>query len=349
MIVLGFVINRINLAITAMIPTTGANYFPSWMEIAISLSIVSATVLVFFFFVEHFNVYEFRTQQEHSDKDFSKPVFDRSTEVWLGPSLIRNTSVHLLFFIIGASLSFALLPESAVHGALPEKTPVTRPRGLSPMIIDGDRTNRAVIFDHNKHIRENGKAESCVKCHHMQKPMDQATSCSECHRDMFLKTQIFNHLFHEEKLGGNRGCEKCHDIKYPNSAENAKTCEKCHTKMISEGTRITIKTKGRDRLKYAVGYDDAMHGLCIPCHQEKAKEFKEKRLREEKLASEISPDLKAERLAKERLHFCHTCHKELHYSKDPIPTIILPKSEGAGSSVPLFLDAKQSLEGSKLK
>lgn len=349
LIVLGFALNRINLAITSMISKTGSNYFPSWMEISITMSIISAAILAFFFFVEHCNVYETREYRDHPDHDLSKPVFERSTEVWLGPSLIRNTSVHLLFFLIGAGLSFALLPESAVHGALPEKTPVARPRGLSPMIIDGDRANLAVIFDHNKHIQENGKADSCVKCHHMQKSMDQATSCSECHRDLYLKTLIFDHLFHERKLGGNKGCEKCHDIKYPNSAENAKPCEKCHTKMISEESRITIKTKGPDRLKYTVGYEDAMHGLCIPCHQEKAKEFKEKRLLEEKLSSGISRNVKAELIAKERLHFCPTCHRELHYSKDPIPIIIIPKKQNDGSSILSLFEVKKSLNPLKTK
>ncbi|MBW2146422.1 MAG: Ni/Fe-hydrogenase cytochrome b subunit [Deltaproteobacteria bacterium] len=351
MIVLGFVVNRINMAITSMIPTTGANYFPSWMEIAISLSIVSAVVLIFFFFVEHCDVYESRLQREHSNNDLSRPVFDRSTDVWLGPNLIRNTSVHFIFFLIGASLSFALLPERAVHGALPEKTPVTRPRGLDPMIIDGNHANLAVIFDHSKHIREHGKAESCVKCHHMQKPMDQATSCSECHRDMFLKTLIFNHSFHERKLGGNKGCEKCHEKDHPKAAEYVKACEKCHTKMAAKGSRISLKTKGLDRFKFAVGYADALHELCIACHKEKAMEYKEKRLLEERLVSIGSPRVaEPERIAQERLHFCPTCHRELHYTNDPVPEIILPKKENRERSIPVFLEEmKQPQQTSKHK
>jgi Ni/Fe-hydrogenase subunit HybB-like protein len=346
MVVLGFVLNRINLAIVSMIPTTGSSYFPSWMEIAISLGIVSAAALVFFFFVEHFGVYEHLPFREPRDNDFSPAIFDRSTEVWLGPQLVRKTGVHLLFFLIGASLSFALLPESALQGAVPQTTAVHQPRGLHPVILFGNRAGGAVLFDHDKHIRKQGGNESCVKCHHMQKPMDEATSCAECHRDMFLKTLIFDHVFHEKKQGGNKGCEKCHKKNEPKSAQTAKVCTECHKNMEAKGSRITIQTKGPDRLKFAVGYMDAMHGLCVSCHKEKAGEYREKRLAgKPRVSAEGIPMTEEEWISKERLNFCPTCHRELHYTKDPIPTIVLPPRETKEGPVPLFLEKKSSSTG----
>jgi Ni/Fe-hydrogenase subunit HybB-like protein len=346
MVVVGFIMNRVNLTILSMIPTTGSGYFPSWMEITVSLGIVSAAALVFFFFVEHFGVYEHLPFREPRDNDLSLPTFDRSTEVWLGPRMIRNTGVHLLFFLIGASFSFALLPQSAVQGALPKTTAVARPRGLSPMIIDGNRADRVVVFDHDRHIREQGREESCVKCHHLLKPMDEATSCAECHRDMFLKTLIFDHEAHQRRQGGNKGCEKCHPRNKPKSAKTVKECTECHTTLMPKGSRVTIQTKGPDRLKYAVGYADAMHGLCVPCHTEKAKEYEKKRLAgEPRISPEGSPLTEAEWVSKERLHFCPTCHRELRYTKDPIPKIILPPKERKEGAVPLFLDLGPRREG----
>ncbi len=346
MVVLGFVLNRINLTILSMIPTTGSTYFPSWMEIAVSLGIVSALALVFFFFVEHFGVYERLPLREPDDNDLSPPAFDRSAEVWLGPYLIRSLSVHLIFFLIGASFSFALLPQEAVHGALPKTTPVASPRGLSPMIIDGNRSDRVVLFDHDRHIRDQGRNESCIKCHHMLKPMDEATSCVECHRDMFRKTFIFDHERHQKKHGGNKGCEKCHKRNGFKSAATVKACTECHTTMVPKGSRVTIRTKGVDRLKFALGYADAMHGLCVSCHKEKAREWEQKRLAgKPRRNSEGGPMTEAEWLSKERLHFCPTCHRELHYTKDPIPRIILPPRDVKGKSVPLFLDLRSSPAG----
>jgi len=343
MVVFGLVLNRINLAIVAMIPTTGASYFPSWMEIAISLGIVSAAALVFFFFVEHFGVYEHLPFQEPKDNDLSLPEFDRSTEVWLGPKLIRNTGFHLLFFLLGASLSFALLPQSAVQGALPQTTFVAGPRGLNPVIIDGNRADRVVLFDHDRHIREQGKDESCAKCHHLLKPMDEATSCAECHRDMFLKTSIFDHEAHQRRQGGNKGCEKCHPQNTPKSAKTVKVCTECHTTMEVKGSRVTIQTKGPERLKYAVGYADAMHGLCVKCHEEKAKEYIAKRKAgKPRLSEQGLPLTEAEWISRERLYFCPTCHRELQYTKDPIPAIVFPPKESKETAVPLFLDRQTS-------
>jgi len=346
MVVLGFVLNRINLAIVSMIPATGSTYFPSWMEIAISLGIVSAAALVFFFFVEHFGVYEHLPFREPQDNDFSPPIFDRSTEVWLGPQLVRKTGVHLLFFLIGASLSFALLPESALQGAVPQTTAVHQPRGLRPVIIDGNRADGAVLFNHDKHIREQGANESCVKCHHMVKPMDEATSCAECHRDMFLKTLIFDHAFHEKRHEGNKGCEKCHKRNEPKSPQTTKVCTECHKAMEAKGSRITIQTKGPDRLKFTVGYKDAMHGLCVSCHKEKAGEYRKKRLAgKPRVSAEGIQMTEEEWISKERFYFCPTCHRELHYTKDPIPTIILPPEESKEGPVPLFLEKRPSSAG----
>lgn len=343
LVVCGFVLNRINLAILAMIPITGSSYFPSWMEIAISLGIVSAAALVFFLFVEHFGVYDPLPFREPRDNDLSLPAFDRSTEVWLGPRLIRNTGFHLLFFLTGASLSFALLPQSALQGALPQTTVVAGPRGLSPIIIDGNRADRVVLFDHDRHIREQGKNDSCARCHHLLNPLDEATSCAKCHRDMFLKTLIFDHAAHQRRQGGNKGCEKCHPRNLPKSANTIKVCTECHTAMEVKGSRVTIQTKGPDRLKHAVGYTDAMHGLCIKCHKEKAEEYIAKREAGNPRVSEQGfPLTEAEWIYKERLHFCPTCHRELQYTKDPIPAILFPLRESEEMVVPLFLDRKSS-------
>jgi hypothetical protein len=203
-----------------------------------------------------------------------------------------------------------------------------------------------VLFDHDRHIREQGKDESCAKCHHLLKPLDEATSCAECHRDMFLKTMIFDHEAHQQRQGGNKGCEKCHPQNAPKSAKTVKVCAECHTTMEVKGARISIQTKGPDRLKYAGGYADAMHGLCVNCHDEKAKEYISKRKAGKPRLSERGlPLTEAEWISKERLHFCPTCHRELQYTKDPIPAIVFPPQESKETVVPLFLDRRTSATG----
>jgi Ni/Fe-hydrogenase subunit HybB-like protein len=47
MIILGFVMNRMNIGIAGMQASSGVSYFPSWMEIAITLSLVVIGFIVF--------------------------------------------------------------------------------------------------------------------------------------------------------------------------------------------------------------------------------------------------------------------------------------------------------------
>jgi len=55
--VLGFVMNRLNVSITGMERASGAAYFPSWVEVAISLALVAAGFAVFGLAVHYLPVF----------------------------------------------------------------------------------------------------------------------------------------------------------------------------------------------------------------------------------------------------------------------------------------------------
>ncbi|MCL4557974.1 MAG: Ni/Fe-hydrogenase cytochrome b subunit [Deltaproteobacteria bacterium] len=110
---------------------------------------------------------------------------------------------------------------------------------------------------------------SCKLCHHMNYPFNQATSCRTCHRDMYLPTNIFSHGFHVAKMDGNRSCIKCHkDPAAVKSLQTAAPCTSCHKFMIAHNS--LIKLHDRPLEMPAVGYMDAMHGLCRSCHRRMA-------------------------------------------------------------------------------
>ena len=285
LVVLGFILNRINVSGIATVRATGSDYLPSLMEISISLWVVSLAILVFFFFVEHFKVYE----REVGEKveAHSLPVFDRASSVWLDVPVFGGIKRNSLMFIMGAIMAFTFLPDEARNGAQPLSIPVERPRISDILIIDGNRSELAVLFDHDKHKQENGEKESCILCHHMRKPLDEYTPCADCHMDMQLITNIFNHNIHQKRLNGNEGCIKCHtDPNVPKSRDSVTGCNSCHIDMIQENALISVSTN--THYNYAGGYKDAMHGLCINCHESK-KKIKNK----------------------PRLDECGTCHKEL--------------------------------------
>jgi len=177
---------------------------------------------------------------------------------------------------------------------------------VSLLMIDGNRDGRLVLFPHDYHVEQLAKnsyrnnfpdsegdspifpagksgqspsssrtsakdrglqeRDTCVTCHHLNMPYDKDTSCSECHRDMYIPSDIFNHALHVEKLGGNHGCAECHrDPTAAKTRESAWACVECHEDMQVTGSLVDAPAggmKGR-----AAGYMYAMHGLCVTCHE----------------------------------------------------------------------------------
>ncbi len=61
-VVVGFIVNRMNIAITAMEGWSGATYVPSWMEFSITMMIVTAGFIAFYFIAKYFPVF---AHEEH--------------------------------------------------------------------------------------------------------------------------------------------------------------------------------------------------------------------------------------------------------------------------------------------
>ena len=54
---LGFVANRMNVAITGMLAASGSNYFPKWIELSITLAIIATGFLVFALAVKYLPIF----------------------------------------------------------------------------------------------------------------------------------------------------------------------------------------------------------------------------------------------------------------------------------------------------
>lgn len=300
MTILGVVGYRFNVCVVAFARPAGASYFPSWIEFAVSLGMVAGALLVFIFFVEHLKVYS----QDRTQRDQQIPADEavaieprvmqgRLRESWAAP---RRYS---LAFVLGAAIATAFLPSNTISGAKPLSVPVSgarevdgfavnraggrghdfviAPKSIPPksqpqtfMIIDGNRNARMVIFPHDEHVKRLGGKKSCNGCHHRSMPYHRNSSCAECHRDMYSTTDTFNHSSHILSLGGNKGCVRCHTTKdQPKTRRSSTPCAKCHVDMAADNRISRATSKGRQG--FAPSYMDAMHGLCIRCHEEKAR------------------------------------------------------------------------------
>ncbi len=269
MVVFGLVFNRINVGGLTMLRATGDVYIPSWTEFAISAGVVSTAALVFLFAVEKFNIWEKRPIDPQTLPD-TMPSFDRASEVWLGVPAVAARTKYSLAFILSLSIGFAIMPGSKIQSQGVAEVTAQKARGGDVLFIDGNRDGYGVMFKHTDHTKRLENAQSCVKCHHMNKPLDQQSGCYECHRDMYSSSDVFNHDWHSDYSGSNIACGQCHSAGEERRAESAKKCDACHTDLIPEGTLIEVKSN------MASSYTDAMHSMCLDCHTQKAPEVAER-------------------------------------------------------------------------
>ena len=79
MVVLGFIINRMNIAITAMENWSRASYFPSFTEFSITMMIVTVGFIAFYYIAKYFPV--FTHPEEHKSKEHAHAGFVWKREI----------------------------------------------------------------------------------------------------------------------------------------------------------------------------------------------------------------------------------------------------------------------------
>lgn len=294
MTVLGLIGYRFNICIVAFKRPDDMAYWPTWTELAISAGIVAGAALVFIFFNENLRIVEHHDAHTGESADAAA---ERRAHPFT-PALRR----HSLAFVIAAGIAVGLLPHDAIFGPRPRPTAVrlarnvealsiaapapwhrdfhisslagTVPAALEPQpirltLIDGNRDWRFVPFTHDEHVAQLGGDSSCRLCHHQNMTFDQNTACYQCHRDMYEQTDTFDHVLHIYRLGGNLSCEVCHRRDMASkSRATALACWECHGDMVVRGSPVNANVRALEG--YAPGYMEAMHGLCVKCHEQKA-------------------------------------------------------------------------------
>ncbi|MFC1587692.1 cytochrome c3 family protein [Planctomycetota bacterium] len=263
LVVLGFIMNRLDTSIVTFARPEGSGYFPSVTELGLTLGLISFASLVFIFFVENLNLFG---EMPKARGKYTKPEFDK-TFIYVTDSRRKTFSAASMGVVLAVGFALALIPSSAMHGYDYPDTPVQDSVGWDILKIDGNRAKEFVMFPHKDHIQRMVKnigdeRKACIKCHHMSKPGDGPTGCFECHRDMYLSKSIFDHDYHQSVVegGGNKSCIHCHTKS--KAREQVKSCNACHENMLDPD----------EENKYiAPSYMDAMHESCIKCHEQAAK------------------------------------------------------------------------------
>jgi len=261
LVVLGMVFNRLNVGGVAGLRPDALGYVPSLMEIIVSIGVVSAAALVFMFAVERFSIWRERPQDDQADP-YARPNFDRAAEVWLGAPAVAARNKYSLVFVLSFTLGIAVIPGDRLESKGVVDAVVRKARGGQILQIDGNHDLFGTPFNHAAHIDSLGRDSSCVKCHHMNKPMDEQSGCWECHHNMYTVSDAFGHDWHAGPDGANIACRQCHQGE--RRAETVKKCAACHTDQLPPGATISIDSY------LAPSYVDAMHGACVACHRQVA-------------------------------------------------------------------------------
>ena len=288
LVVLGMVMHRLDVSIVAFARPEGVGYFPSWEEFAVSVGIVAGCILIFLLFVENLSVFD--DVKGHPPEPV--PGYDPEAVRSFLPGSMSLPRRYSAAGLAGGAIALLFLPVSGVD---PVPVPVGGPRSVEALItageegevrtlelaiekgpattrillLDANRNGEVVLFDHDDHARRLGDERSCETCHHLRKPLDENTACFECHRDMFEPASVFDHRIHVTGVGGNQGCAECHvggvEVK---RYETITECSDCHRAEIADKAFVEAPEA---HWREASGYMDAMHSLCVECHERESR------------------------------------------------------------------------------
>ena len=346
----GFVLHRANVGGISHIAVTGQVYVPAPTEVAVSLGIVSGLALIFLFFVENLKVWE---EPPPATDHFTPAAMDPVSSQYIGSPWLGEGQRAALAVVCGLVVGIALVEaqvesrrRSAARPIHPPRSAAAlvtpRPEGkghvfevVSPtvpaamteavarggllqdaILIDSGGEGRFVLFPHAAHQRRLGGEASCASCHHRNVPLDRATSCSHCHRDMYRSTDTFDHARHVRAHDESLSCAVCHqDRGAARTRAASKACGSCHQASPPHLTRVRVTREAEPGL--APGYEKAMHGLCLGCHREEEKEIA---------------------VADQYLSRCATCHRNEFASdaemRQSPPFAVVAETPGTGGGLP---------------
>jgi hypothetical protein len=253
---------RMSLSMFTMVRAEGTSYTPSLGETLIAFAIPAAAVLLYLFFAETLQVYGEQPggmEVEAQATASNRPGWFSGQDTW-GRGVVARRSGFAIFVI---ALAFPIL---SMKGNTPASL-VSAATGWETLHIDGNKSTYLVNFPHLDHqerlIDEITGESNCQTCHHLDLPDDKATACWECHADYHQPSSIFNHSTHQQALGGNESCQECHSGEHVK--QTAEICQDCHETMVPIDGQTVFNMK-------ASGYEDAMHGRCLDCHEQQALE-----------------------------------------------------------------------------
>jgi c(7)-type cytochrome triheme protein len=222
MVVIGFIMDRLNVSITGMEVTSGTRYFPSWTELSVTAMIVGIGFILFGLAVRYLTVFPHESRRAGNGKKAELPA-----PAVLHHPLAGTTALTLglaaAFVIIVAGLAYSgiRLRPSPPDLATAAAAEVDVSRGLehfngpADLVFPKSEDSPGVVtFRHSTHV--DTTSPNCTACHTSQFKMlkiNLQTPPNATRWDM-----------HNEQR-----CGACHNGEKAFSLKEADNCATCHT------------------------------------------------------------------------------------------------------------------------
>jgi c(7)-type cytochrome triheme protein len=224
--VMGFVVNRLNIAITGMTASSGVSYVPSWMEFAVTLMIVAFGFVAFRLAVQYLPVFpnEKPAAAAGAEAAGREPV--PALRPGFQPTLGRGVLVALwgLLLVGAGAVGYSThRNDGAAAGAVAAQPPLVAPVVAHDLKLPAAYTfppaadsPGPVVFDHETHVAALEGEEG--------RPV-----CARCHESLFrlgaAGTPVAGALSQERIHEGDL-CASCHDGEHAFAV--ADDCANCH-------------------------------------------------------------------------------------------------------------------------
>ena len=221
LVVLGFIMNRLNVSITGMEGALG-NYFPSWTEVSVTSMIVALGFVLFSTAVKYLPV--FPPEETEGTKE-------KADGEWLAPNVLRQplfSSTTLALVLGGLFLGSSLLlggnglwyrlqmkNVSASKAALSPPTSADQYFTMPPDITlpTAEASPGLVTFRHSSHL--DAKQANCAQCHvkhfrilRVNVPTATTAGARDLHSDQFCGACHNG----EKSFSVKEDCQLCHSM-----------------------------------------------------------------------------------------------------------------------------------------
>jgi len=213
MVVIGFVVGRLNVSITGMLHSE--TYFPKWTEIIVTVALVALGFVIFAMAVKHFNVFPKEEEEELNEEEKAvepKPVFTGNLVMGIWGLLLVGMIAFALTKQNGkAEASAQEMSDGVTRVAEPMDNEVNLPDDIVYTgEADPDSWPGDVIFSHESHVY-----------------MQDSVSCQSCHLETFkiIPDNENREVMPMEAMYEGKYCGACHDGEKAFSSEE---CDLCH-------------------------------------------------------------------------------------------------------------------------